>query len=126
MGEPSTNQQPQKQDKMKAIILFLPILIFGCDHVHVGTVVDKHIEPAHYYTTVYYTTVGKVHIPHYIRHWDDEDYVVTIHGVDDGGDTTNEDYYVSYEEYHSINIGYCFNDTIDRVFQDCETGSGDY
>lgn len=126
MGEPSTNQQPQKQDKMKAITLILPILLFACDHVHVGTVVDKHIEPERYYTTTTYSHVGKVMVPHTWHHWDDEDYVITVHGIDDGGDTVNEDYYVSYEEYQSIGIGYCFNDTIDRIFQDCETGDGDY
>lgn len=108
------------------ILIFTLVILASCDHVHVGTVVDKYIEPSRYYTSTYFTRVGKVSVPHTVRHWDDEDYVVVVRGVDDGGDTVNESYYVSWQEYQHIGIGYCFNDTIDRVFQDCQTGEGDW
>lgn len=100
---------------MKNLIFGIVFLIVSCDHVHVGTVVDKHIEPGYFYTTTYYMTVGKTQVPHTIYHFDDEDYVITIHGIDDGGDTVYEEYLVSYEEYQKISIGYCFNDKIDRI-----------
>lgn len=97
---------------MRATLFTLIIMIYGCSHqIHEGKIVDKIYEPERTY--VYFTPMmcGKVTIMIAHTGYDDEDYILRVHGHKDKKCIT-ENFYVSKENFNCHNIGEHFNDTI--------------
>lgn len=81
------------------------VLLAGCGADNVlteGEVVDKWLDPGHYYTTVICTGSPSVCIPY--QYFDDTDYYVVILG-DHDDETVTESHSVSDRYWNEVDMG---------------------
>jgi hypothetical protein len=97
---------------MKYLLIIFALLCVGCGHeIHKGNVILKTHEPARTYHYTWIQWVGKIPITHHATGYDDEDFILTIRGLDDDKDVI-EDFYVSKSVYECMREGQLFNDSI--------------
>ena len=85
-----------------ALYALLCLVLFSCNKLKEGTIVNKFYEHPRYYTTVEYDVIFKM--PMTKSKYDDEDYVFVVGNIIEG-DTIIERFEVSSKTYDLFEIG---------------------
>ena len=91
------------------IIIIITILLYGCNRIKEGQVIEKWHEPESMDLVLLPMTIinGKSTIvimtPHYI--YDGEDFCIKVKGINKKGDEVIKKFYIEKESYDSLKVG---------------------